>query len=307
MRSPREQGGPSAQHNQTPRPPLVLIVNDQEWSTRSLESILWPNGYAVLRAYTGIKALERARSAQPDLIIIDSNLSDVDSCELCVQLRHSLTLRDSTPILMTSPVRPSRATRLAALRAGAWDFISYPLDAEELLLKLGGFVRAKLDADRARDGALLDTRTGLYNIRGLERRARELGSHAFRHHWPVACVVVSPDPLSDDVANGAERVATACKHVLRTSDAVARVSDSEFVVIAPGTDAPGAIRLAERLSNAVGEKNGLRAGYQAVSDYHEHPIELMDMVAHATDALHAGRADQGPGHHWIRMFDTKRN
>ena len=39
------------------RPPLVLIANDQEWSARSLESILAPNGYAVLRAYTGIQAL----------------------------------------------------------------------------------------------------------------------------------------------------------------------------------------------------------------------------------------------------------
>ena len=39
------------------RPPLVLIANDQEWSARSLESILGPAGYAVLRAYTGRQAL----------------------------------------------------------------------------------------------------------------------------------------------------------------------------------------------------------------------------------------------------------
>ena len=43
------------------RPPLVLIVSNQEWSSRSLETILAPNGYAVLRAYTGASAMARAR------------------------------------------------------------------------------------------------------------------------------------------------------------------------------------------------------------------------------------------------------
>ena len=40
--------------------PLVLIANDQEWSARSLESILVPKGYEVVRAYTGRQALEQA-------------------------------------------------------------------------------------------------------------------------------------------------------------------------------------------------------------------------------------------------------
>ena len=306
MRSPRERDESIPPRIGPPRPPLVLIANDQEWSTRSLESILWPNGYAVLRAYTGRKTLERAQTAQPDLIIIDSNLPDYDSFALCRELRDSQTLRDSTPILMTSPERPSREVRLASLRAGAWDFISYPLDAEELMLKLDGFVRAKFDADLAREEALLDVKTGLYNLRGLERRARELGSHAYRHHWPVACVVLKPEP-SPDPAQSALRMAEACKRVFRTSDAVGRVGDSEFVVIAPGTDEPGAIRLAERLSDAVGG-NGhsgvhpaiqIRAGYQAVGDYHEQPIEVMDMVAHATDALTNGAGHEG----WIRRFN----
>ena len=51
------------------RPPLALLANDQEWSARSLESILGPNGYAVLRAYTGRQALEMARSSLPDVVM----------------------------------------------------------------------------------------------------------------------------------------------------------------------------------------------------------------------------------------------
>ena len=46
------------------RPPVVLIVDDQEWSTRSLESVLAPDGYAVMRAYTATAGLERARGVR---------------------------------------------------------------------------------------------------------------------------------------------------------------------------------------------------------------------------------------------------
>src|SRR5579864_9776616 len=69
----------SMSENEKPsRPPLVLLANDQEWSARSLESILGPNGYAVLRAYTGKQVLDLARSAQPDLVIMDIRLPDMD-------------------------------------------------------------------------------------------------------------------------------------------------------------------------------------------------------------------------------------
>jgi diguanylate cyclase (GGDEF)-like protein len=299
------------------RPPLVLIANDQEWSTRSLESILWPNGYAVLRAYTGRKALERASSAQPDLIIIDASLPDIDSLRLCEQLRADSAVRDSTPILMTAPVRPSRSQRLAALRAGAWDYLSYPLDAEELMLRLDGYMRAKFDADRARDDALLDERTGLYNLRGLERRARELGSHAFRNHWALACVVVAPDvEVNHDHTSSAEavqQIADVFKSVFRISDAIGRLGESEFAIIAPGTDATGAVRLAKRLSTAINHDTPtdspelrIRVGYDAVADYHENPVELMDMLARATTALRMSRSPQrDPTDAWIQPFEEQ--
>ena len=48
-----------ANRDKAPSAPLVLIANDQEWSARSLESILGPSGYSVVRAYTGQQALER--------------------------------------------------------------------------------------------------------------------------------------------------------------------------------------------------------------------------------------------------------
>ena len=93
-------------------PPLVVIANSQEWHTRSLESILGPHGYAVLRAYTGRQAIERVLSAQPDVIVIDTDLPDIDGLEVCRTLRADTRISNSTPILVTSPGHPSRQKRL---------------------------------------------------------------------------------------------------------------------------------------------------------------------------------------------------
>ena len=307
------------------KPPLVLIANHQEWSGRSLESILTPNGYAVLRAYTGRQALEQASSAHPDLFILDANLPDVAGIDLCRELRAARYVNDSTPILVTIADEPTtRYRRLEALRAGAWDFIGLPIDAEELLLKLGSYVRAKFDADAAREEGLLDQLTGLYNVRGLLRRARELGSDASRRQRPFACVVFAPDlptgrgerkgSAAEDPASALDELAEVFRADSRGSDAVGRLGQSEFVVLAPDTDAEGALRLAERLSNAAerrtapmtAEKRGgiplrLRAGCYAVPNFGDASIEPVEMLVRATKALRT--AQTGGNGERIRFFD----
>ncbi len=303
-------------------PPLVVIANSQEWHTRSLESILGPHGFAVLRAYTGRQALERVLSAQPDIVILDTDLPDIDGLEVCRQLRSDARVSGSTPILITSPGHPSRHKRLEALRAGAWDFLGPTLDGEELPLRLDAYVRAKFDADRAREESLLDQLTGLYNIRGLARRARELGSQAFRHREPFACVVFAPmldgswmadDAASESALNAAvEQLAKALRETGRVSDAIGRLGPTEFAIVAQGTDREGAVRLAERLQRSLQamladteQRFRMCAGYDAVDDYHEAPIEPSDMLVRATMAMRLSRSDSAGS--WIRPFEARVN
>jgi diguanylate cyclase (GGDEF)-like protein len=304
-------------------PPLVVIANSQEWHTRSLESILGPHGYAVLRAYTGRQAVDRVLTSQPDAIILDTDLPDVDGLEVCRTLRNDPRVSPSTPILVTSPGHPSRQKRLAALRAGAWDYLGSTLDGEELPLRLDAYVRAKSDADRAREESLLDQLTGLYNIRGLARRARELGSQAFRAEEPFACIVFAPrleggdgDAAVDEaVARAAvERLARALRESGRVSDAIGRLGPTEFAVVAQGTDGEGVVRMAERLQkllDAESARDGsaprlkVAAGYDAVANYHEAPIEPSDMLVRATMAMRQSRTDDGGN--WIRRFEARSN
>src|SRR2546425_739327 len=74
---------------QTPRAgmPLVILAGNHEQDTHWLGSILESAGYAVLREPTGRYVLERARTTEPDAIIMDADLSDIPGVELCRLLR----------------------------------------------------------------------------------------------------------------------------------------------------------------------------------------------------------------------------
>ena len=283
--------------------PLVLIANDQEWSARSLESILGPSGYSVVRAYTGQQALERARTAQPDLIILDAQMPDVHGFEVCRLLRSDPRFSATTPIIITTSGPSGRTQRLEAYRAGAWEFLGQPLDGEALLLKLATFLQCKLEVDSLRDESLLDPGTGLYNMRGLARRAHEIGADAFRRRDALACVVLSPEaegvgldePPEEEVQRIAEQVGQLFKRTGRSSDAIGRLGQSEFAVIAPATSSEGALRLIQRLGSTIesspipvrgGERYlKVRAGYCAVADFAESPVDAVELLLRATTAL----------------------
>lgn len=302
------------------RPPLVLIANEQEWSARSLETILGPSGFAVLRAYTGRQALELARTAHPDLVILDVRMPDMDGLDVCQQLREDPRFNPATPIIATSSGPAARAQRLMALRAGAWDYFTQPLDGEVLLLKLWTYSRAKQSADSMRDESLLDGTTGLYNIRGLARRAREIGSEAFRRRDPLACVAFAPTvPASDSDGPDPEELALrmamhlgdVCRTSGRVSDAIGRIGLSEYAIIAPDTDGDAAIRMIERLRGSIakipfvlagGEHlMDIRAGYCAVDDFSTVSIDAVEMLFRATTALRHLRDDASA--RYIRAFD----
>ncbi|MGD8699993.1 MAG: response regulator, partial [Gemmatimonadales bacterium] len=239
------------------RPPLALIANDQEWSIRSLESILAPHGYAILRAYTGQQTLDLVRETTPDLIVIDANFPDMTGLVVCRTLRGDPRVGRGVPILITTAGPRTRQQRLEALREGAWDFLSLPVDAEELVLRLQATMALKFEVDRTREEGLVDNVTGLYNLRGLMRRARELGSDAYRHGRALACVAFAPDLSNgEDITLTEEQrlwvavdlMAHVFKDTGRISDAVGRIRFGEFVVIAPGTDESGALKMAQRLT-----------------------------------------------------------
>jgi diguanylate cyclase (GGDEF)-like protein len=291
--------------------PLVFVINDEEWTTRSLESILKPEGYAVLMAYTGRQGLELASRIRPDLLLVDLRLPDTTGIDLCARLRRLPTVRPSTPILLFTTGSIERDDRVAGFRAGAWGFLQPPFHPQEFLAQLGPFIAAKKEADAALDNSHLDSLTGFYNMRGLVRRVVEMSADTARSQRSLACVALGPsrkatdEPGLDDgseagVDEGFVRsLGSILLSVTRLSDAVGRMGDEDFVIVAPGTDEAGAARLVERVLQAVkaaaGEDEGLqdvelKAGLYAGVGTSADTVVPEELLRRANDALRDARS-----------------
>ena len=287
-----------------PRPPQLLVASHNHGPGLELLQLAERRGYTVRRAHTGAQALEQARAAPPDLLVLDESLTDMDAFAASRALRDDQHVGPGIPLLLISTQRPSSPQHHAALRAGVWEFLRHPFNVEEIAAKLDSYVLLKLDSDRARRDTSIADAFGFYTVRGLALRAQELTLQAFHHAQPLACVALAPVTTDGQTAAAVDMLADVLRGTGRRSDAIGRVGPGEFAVIAPGTDRAGAVLLAERLARGVktlaGGTPGLRAGYDAVGNARYTPIEPKNLLARATTALRAAKGQGEPN--WIQGF-----
>ena len=281
-----------------PSPPVALLVSDHPWDARALESVLAARGYACAYARDARTAVLIAAASRVDVVLASTRLPDSTGEDLCRRLRRDGVLSPATPLILVTGDVPSRGDRAAALRSGAWDLCAYPVDVELLLLRLDLWLRAKRHADRAAVAAMVDEATGLYTLRGLVRRAREMGAEAQRLATPLACVAFAFDtgePGQSARRPDAFRLRDACRRLGRASDAFGRLGDAEFAVIA-STGATGASRLADRLRDGFGDVAGptaLRLATVAVDDYSTGTVDVLEMLRRATTGLRPSLGGSG--------------
>ncbi len=293
-----------------PRKPVVAIAGQHEWLVRSLESIFSSSGFSAV-ARASHETLDWLEATRPDLVVLEADPPDVLWQTMFEAVRRARGVTRATPIIAATAESLSRARRIDALRAGAWDVFGHPLDAESLILKANTYVAAKLEEEDTRDRSLIDPETDFYNVRGVLRRIYEEASEAARNHTPLACVVASLEsPAAEPPTPERTRaLAQAFRRASRSSDVFGRLGPNEFVVVAPGTDSPGARSFAQRLSQLIAPVTegteepgaGLRAGFAAVGDLSRGDVEPVDLFVRAVAALRAAQsADTGDR---IRSFD----
>src|SRR5439155_1076661 len=110
------------------RPPRILIASDQNHALSDVVRSLGRRGYSVLRVFAQPSVLERARTARPDVIVLDAALGDGERLDVSRVLRADPSIGSGTPILLLVPTRPRREDHLTALRAGVWELVRQPLD-----------------------------------------------------------------------------------------------------------------------------------------------------------------------------------
>ena len=114
--------------------PTILIVDDNPANLGVLTDHLEIRGYEVLVALGGLEALERVRYAQPDLILLDVMMPDIDGFETCRRLKQQAHTRDIPVIFMTALTDID--SKVTAFAAGGVDYVSKPFQIEELLARV---------------------------------------------------------------------------------------------------------------------------------------------------------------------------
>ena len=114
----------------------VLVVDDEQPIRRFLRVTLTSQAYTVIEAASGQEALSGAATQKPDIIILDLGLPDIDGVEVTRLLRQWTQI----PIIILS-VRGSESDKIAALDAGADDYLTKPFGVGELLARLRAALR----------------------------------------------------------------------------------------------------------------------------------------------------------------------
>jgi putative two-component system response regulator len=119
----------------------ILVVDDEERNRRLLAAMLEADGYLVLEAADGEQALALARQSAPDLILLDIMMPGMDGFEVARALKADHATRP-VPVVMVTAL-DDRESRLRGLEAGAEEFITKPVDRNELRVRVRNLLRLK--------------------------------------------------------------------------------------------------------------------------------------------------------------------
>jgi two-component system KDP operon response regulator KdpE len=114
----------------------ILVVDDEPQIRRVLRSTLSSQGYVITEARTGEEAVEWMRKQRPDLVLLDVNMPGIGGIEACREIRRA----SDAPIIMLT-VRHAERDKVAALDAGADDYVVKPFGMEELLARIRAALR----------------------------------------------------------------------------------------------------------------------------------------------------------------------
>jgi sigma-B regulation protein RsbU (phosphoserine phosphatase) len=127
-------------------PSTILAVDDSATNLQVLVRTLSGSGHRILAARDGATALEIARKARPDLVLLDVMMPGLDGFEVCRQLKASADTRDTVVIFLSA--RGEVTDKVSGLELGAIDYITKPIQAEEVLARVSVHL-SRLHLERA--------------------------------------------------------------------------------------------------------------------------------------------------------------
>ena len=283
----------------------VLAVDDNPIDLRLLSKQLASAGHTVLTARDGREALCAVLQTNPQLVITDQIMPEMDGLELCRALRRSENGQQIYVIMLTGYDDEERLVE--ALRAGVDDYVVKPFSPRALSARVraaGRIIRLQEEVER-RSGevrryaaelgvvnrqlevaALTDALTGLPNRRYAMERLGQEWAAASRSGRPLACMIVDIDHfkrVNDTWGHTSgdavlRETAALVRRSVRENDVACRLGGEEFVVICPDTGAVAAGQLAERLRAGAEAHNIQARGFNG-------PVHVSIGVAECTEPM----------------------
>jgi len=229
----------------------ILIVDDDTATLMELASILTAD-YKIYTVKDGSAALEKAKEAVPDLILLDVIMPDMNGFEVLQYLQENEKTCDIPVIFITGAT--DREAEIRGLATGAVDYIHKPLNESLVRLRVSHQIQLLTQFRRIQHLSMIDQLTGLPNRRSFEMRINEEWDRSLRDHTPISSLMIDIDHFKKyndryghqqgDAAlvAVAEMFNTSLK---RPADFAARWGGEEFIVLLPNTESRGAVEVAE--------------------------------------------------------------
>ncbi|BBK37113.1 hypothetical protein STAQ_21910 [Allostella sp. ATCC 35155] len=237
--------------------PTVLIVDDVSVNLALMSAIL-ENDCRTICSDDSAQVLSLALEHQPDLILLDIMMPGMNGFEVCERLKANPSTSRIPVIFLTSLTEEEDEER--GLSLGAIDYITKPFSVPVVRAR----VRNHLEMQRQRDIlerlSSIDGLTGISNRRAFDQALEREWLRALRHESPLSLLLIDVD-LFKQFNDGYGHIAgddclkliarTVADQAGRTADLVARYGGEEFACILPDTCRGGAIRVAEKIRQAV--------------------------------------------------------
>lgn len=244
----------------TARKFTILVADDAPEYRQLVDKTLTKQACSVLFASDGRETMDLFLEHRPDLVIMDWVMPNLGGLELCQRLRAGFGNSYAYIIILTG--RAEQSELLAALAAGADDYLTKPFIPDELVARVGvgrrivEFHREVEAKNRLlKELALTDSLTGLPNRRALEAWAATELTAALRHGFSFWVAMADLDHFKaindsfghvagDQVLKSFAEILKACS---RSSDLCCRIGGEEFLVVFTHTDVRGALVAVDRI------------------------------------------------------------
>ncbi|MFC1628496.1 response regulator [Gemmatimonadota bacterium] len=172
---------------------LILVVDDEDRNRELLRDLLEVQGHEVVEAENGGTALEVVRNNPPDVILLDVMMPVMDGYEVCQRLKDDMETAH-IPVIMVTALQ-EREDRIRGIKAGANDFLTKPIDKEDVILRVRNTVYAKSLQDQVRDQnlELHDKNEQLEEAARLREDVERITKHDLKN--PLQVIIGAPDVI----------------------------------------------------------------------------------------------------------------